>query len=86
MLAAGGGPQPVAVSWPAGLSDREVDVLRLIASGASSKDAARALHITAKTVAHHVEHIYDKIGCRSRAGATLFALNSGLTGPGAQPR
>lgn len=69
--------------WPAGLSDREVEVVRLVASGATNKDIARALGVTAKTVAHHVAHTYDKVGCRSRAGATLFALEHGLLGPAA---
>lgn len=82
VLDAGGGPRPRALSWPAGLSDREVDVLRLVARGATNKDVARSLGITAKTVAHHVAHAYAKTGCRSRAGATLFALDHGLVGPG----
>lgn len=68
--------------WPAGLSDREVEVVRLLASGATNKDIARALGITAKTVAHHVAHTYDKTGCRSRAGMALFAVEHGLVGPG----
>ena len=51
---------------PSGSSDREVEVVRLVARGAANKDVARALGITAKTVAHHVAHIYDKTGCRSR--------------------
>lgn len=75
--------QPAApVSWPSGLSDREVEVVRLVATGATNKDVARALGISAKTVAHHVAHVYDKIGTRSRAGTTLFALEHGLLGPG----
>ena len=49
------------------LSDREVEVVRLVATGATNKDVARALGISAKTVAHHVAHVYDKIGTRSRA-------------------
>jgi HD-GYP domain-containing protein (c-di-GMP phosphodiesterase class II)/DNA-binding CsgD family transcriptional regulator len=82
--ASGAGPM-IALSWPTGLTDREVDVLRLVATGATNKDVARALGITAKTVAHHVAHIYDKTGCRSRAGVTLFALEHGLVGPGSTP-
>ena len=66
------------VTWPSGLTDREVEVLGLVARGHTNKDVARALGITAKTVAHHVAHIYDKAGCRSRAGATLFAIEHGL--------
>jgi len=68
-------PRP---TWPSGLTDREVEVLRLVASGSSSKAVAADLGITTRTVAHHIEHVYDKIGVRSRAGATLFALEHGL--------
>lgn len=64
--------------WPAGLSDREVEVLGLLARGAADKQIAADLGITAKTVAHHVQHVYDKIGVRSRAGATLFAVEHRL--------
>ena len=67
-------------TWPAGLTDREVDVLRAVATGAGDKQIAADLGITAKTVAHHVQHVYDKIGVRSRAGATLFAVEHGLAG------
>lgn len=80
---AAAGQRSAPVPWPAGLSDREVEVVRLVASGATNKDVARALGISAKTVAHHVAHVYDKIGTRSRAGTTLFALEHGLVGPGA---
>lgn len=82
VLAAAGRPA-TPVPWPSGLSDREVEVVRLVAAGATNKDVARALGISAKTVAHHVAHVYDKIGTRSRAGTTLFALEHGLLGPGA---
>lgn len=68
-----------AGAWPAGLSDREVEVLRQLSRGSSDKRIAADLGITAKTVAHHVQHVYDKIGVRSRAGAVLFALEHRLT-------
>lgn len=67
-------------SWPSGLTDREVEVLGLMARGAADKQIAADLGITARTVAHHVQHLYDKIGVRSRAGATLFAVEHGLVG------
>ena len=73
---------PVRRDWPAGLTDREVEVLRLVARGGTNKDVARALGISHRTVQHHVAHIYDKIGVTSRAGAALFAAEQGLTGPG----
>jgi DNA-binding NarL/FixJ family response regulator len=68
----------VLPAWPDGLSDREVEVLVLVARGATNKDIARSLGITAKTVAHHVAHVYTKAGLRSRAGATLYAMERGL--------
>ncbi|HEU0201388.1 MAG TPA: HD domain-containing phosphohydrolase [Burkholderiaceae bacterium] len=64
--------------WPAGLSAREVEVLRLIARGASNRVAAQTLGISAATVAHHVQHIYTKVGVSTRAGATLFAMQHAL--------
>ncbi len=66
--------------WPAGLTDREVEVLRLVAAGLSNKKIAGRLTLSPKTVGRHVEHIYAKIGVSTRAGATLFAMDQGLTG------
>ena len=63
---------------PAGLTAREVDVLRLVATGLSNKQIAARLGITAKTAGNHVEHIYTKIGATSRAVAGLFAMQHGL--------
>ena len=68
-------------AWPAGLSLREVEVLRLLARGHSNRDVARRLVIAEPTVAAHVRHIYDKIGVTTRAGATLFAMRHALLGP-----
>ncbi len=64
--------------WPAGLTDREVEVLRLVSRGRSNPAIARDLQITRKTVGHHVEHIYGKIGVSTRAGAALFAMQHDL--------
>lgn len=66
------------VPWPEGLSDREVEVVRLVARGASNKEIAAALGITPKTVAHHVAHVYGKTGCVSRVGLARYALQRGL--------
>jgi HD-GYP domain-containing protein (c-di-GMP phosphodiesterase class II) len=63
---------------PAGLTAREIDVLRLIARGFSTKQVAERLVISRKTVANHVEHIYTKIGASNRASAALFATRHGL--------
>lgn len=66
--------------WPSGLTDREVDVLRLVAAGLSNKQIAGRLTLSPKTVGRHAEHIYAKIGVSTRAGAALFAMDQGLTG------
>jgi DNA-binding CsgD family transcriptional regulator len=76
--AAGAAPLQVRQANPAGLSDREVEVLRLLARGRSTKEIARALHITEKTAGHHVEHIYAKAGVSTRVGAALFAMRHDL--------
>lgn len=64
--------------WPAGLSDREVEVLRLLARGQSEKQIAKALFISPGTVHTHVVHIYEKIQVSTRAGAALFAMEHDL--------
>jgi len=63
---------------PAGLTPREVEVLRLLARGLSNKEIAARLSITPKTVGNHAEHIYAKIDAPSRAAAGLFAMQHGL--------
>ena len=63
---------------PAGLTAREVDVLRLVARGLSSKEIAARLVIVPKTARNHIEHIYTKIGASSRVTASLFAMEHGL--------
>ncbi|MGA7670845.1 MAG: HD domain-containing phosphohydrolase [Nitrolancea sp.] len=63
---------------PAGLSEREVDVLRLIARGLSNREMAQDLSISKATVGHHIQHIYDKLDISTRAAATMFALQYGL--------
>jgi putative nucleotidyltransferase with HDIG domain len=80
--AAGAERGPARSTWPRGLTDREVEVLRLLARGASNKGIASALGISARTAQHHVIHIYQKIERNSRAGAALFAVENGLIEPG----
>jgi HD-GYP domain-containing protein (c-di-GMP phosphodiesterase class II) len=63
---------------PAGLTAREVDVLRLVARGLSSKEIATELVISPKTARNHIEHIYVKIDATSRVSASLFAIKHGL--------
>ena len=56
-------------------------MLRLIARGRLNKQVAATLGISAKTVGHHIEHIYAKAGVATRAWATLFAMEHGLLTP-----
>ena len=63
---------------PAGLSEREIEVLRLLALGNSQKAIASQLFISTSTVHTHVVHIYEKLGVSTRAGAALFAMQEGL--------
>jgi HD-GYP domain-containing protein (c-di-GMP phosphodiesterase class II) len=78
--AAGHAHKPALAAWPAGLTDREVEVLRLLATGLSNKQIARRLTLSPKTIGHHIEHIYAKLDVSTRAGATLFAMDQGLAG------
>ncbi len=78
VLGAAGHRVPRRREGPAGLTPREVEVLRLVARGQSNRQVAERLVITPKTVGNHVEHIYAKIGASSRAGASLFAMQHGL--------
>jgi HD-GYP domain-containing protein (c-di-GMP phosphodiesterase class II)/DNA-binding CsgD family transcriptional regulator len=77
VIEAAGAPRPRR-AWPAELTDREVDVLRLAARGLSNKEIASRLVVSARTVQHHLAHVYDKTGRRTRAGAALFAMEHGL--------
>jgi HD-GYP domain-containing protein (c-di-GMP phosphodiesterase class II) len=81
VLIAAGQPRP-PVHRPAGLSERECEVLGLIARGLATKQVARQLGISPKTCDHHIQRLYGKAGVSTRAGATLFALEHGLVSPG----
>jgi DNA-binding NarL/FixJ family response regulator len=61
-----------------GLSPREVEVLRLVAKGASNRDVANALVISEHTARRHVQNIFAKIDVSSRAAATAYAYEHGL--------
>ena len=63
---------------PAGLTSREVEVLRLIAAGKSNSEIASELYLSVKTVSRHLSNIFTKIGVTSRAGATAFAFEHEL--------
>jgi HD-GYP domain-containing protein (c-di-GMP phosphodiesterase class II)/DNA-binding CsgD family transcriptional regulator len=64
--------------WPGGLTNREVEVLRLLVRGLSNKEIAAQLVISRKTAGSHIEHIYAKLGVSNRAQASLFAVKHGL--------
>lgn len=64
--------------WPGGLTDREIDVLKLLACGLTKKRIAKELFISPRTVHIHVVHIYEKAHISSKAEAALFAMEYGL--------
>ena len=66
------------------MSTREIEVLRLASLGLSNRQMAGRLKISERTVAHHVQHIYRKVGVSTRAAATLFAMQHDLLGPAAE--
>ena len=78
MEAAGQPAGPMRVSWPAGLTDREIEVLRLLAAGHSNRSIASALSVSEATVRTHALNIYGKTGVHSRAGVGLFAIEHDL--------
>jgi HD-GYP domain-containing protein (c-di-GMP phosphodiesterase class II) len=78
VLSAAGHRVPQRREGPAGLTPREVEVLRLLAQGLSNKEIAARLVISPKTAGNHIEHIYAKIDASSRATASLFAVQHGL--------
>jgi DNA-binding NarL/FixJ family response regulator len=63
---------------PEALTERETEVLRLVAQGQANKQIAASLHITEKTVKIHVSNILSKLGVQSRTQATLYAIRAGL--------
>jgi len=67
-----------APAYPNGLTRREVEVLRLVASGKSSAEIAAELVLSRRTVERHISNIYNKTYTRSRAEATAFAFTHGL--------
>ncbi len=81
VLASSGQARRKRRSGPAGLTPRELEVLNLIARGASNRQVARTLGITPKTAGTHIERIYTKIGASTRSTATLFAMQHGLIDP-----
>jgi HD-GYP domain-containing protein (c-di-GMP phosphodiesterase class II) len=73
------------IERPAGLTDREAEVIGLLARGLQTKQVARRLGISVKTADHHVQNAYAKIGVSTRAAAALFAMQHGLVAWGELP-
>ncbi|MBE0608979.1 MAG: helix-turn-helix transcriptional regulator [Dehalococcoidia bacterium] len=67
-----------AAAYPDGLSEREVEVLRLIAAGRSNAEIAEGLFISPHTVGRHVSNIFGKLGIANRADAAAWAVRNGL--------
>ncbi|CAL9591938.1 3'3'-cGAMP-specific phosphodiesterase 3 [Nocardiopsis dassonvillei] len=77
VLRAAGG-RPPRPHRPAGLTAREIEVLRLAARGLTNREIGAELSISSRTVGHHLGHIYDKTGRRTRAGVAVFAMEQQL--------
>ena len=80
VLAAAGHRAPRRAPYSAGLTPREVEVLRLVARGRSNRQIATELFIAEKTARNHVERVYTKLGVNNRTQATLAAIDRGLAG------
>jgi DNA-binding CsgD family transcriptional regulator len=72
-------PVPSGTAAPDGLTARELEVLRLVASGRSNREIAAELILSVRTVERHVTNLYSKIGARGKADATAYAFRHGLT-------
>jgi HD-GYP domain-containing protein (c-di-GMP phosphodiesterase class II) len=70
---------------PSGLTAREAEVLLRLGQGRSNPEIAAELHVSRKTVSSHVEHIYAKLGVKTRTEAALFAMRHGLIGMADNP-
>jgi HD-GYP domain-containing protein (c-di-GMP phosphodiesterase class II) len=80
VLGAAGHERAPREAPPCELTEREVEVLGLLARGLTNKQIAAELVVSPRTVGHHVAHVYDKIGRRTRAGAALFAVEHAIVG------
>jgi HD-GYP domain-containing protein (c-di-GMP phosphodiesterase class II) len=83
LLAAGLRARPATL--PAGLTDREAQVVGLLARGLQTKQVARTLGVSVKTADRHIQNAYGKLGVSTRAAATVFAMEHGLVGWGELP-
>src|ERR687888_208622 len=81
LLALVGAPAPVAARDGAVLSERELEVLRLLASGKANADIARELFLSPHTVRNHISNILSKLQIANRTEAAAYAIRTGLAGP-----
>jgi HD-GYP domain-containing protein (c-di-GMP phosphodiesterase class II) len=79
------GQQAPPIERPAGLTEREVEVVALLARGLQTKEVAHALGISVKTADRHIQNAYRKIGVSTRAAVAVFAMEHGLTAWGELP-
>lgn len=79
-------PHPLADTRLARLTPREIELLRLLATGMDNPDIATAMRISVSTVKNHATSMFGKLGVRDRAQAVVIAYESGLVRPGARPR
>jgi HD-GYP domain-containing protein (c-di-GMP phosphodiesterase class II) len=79
------GQRAPRIERPAGLTEREAEVVGMLARGLQTKQVARSLGISIKTADRHVQNAYGKIGVSTRAAATLFAMEHGLIAWGELP-
>lgn len=78
VLAAAGQRRRARQDWPGGLSEREVQVVRLVAIGRSNPEIGALLGMSPRTAQKHVMHVYQKLGLESRAGLALWAMEHEL--------
>jgi DNA-binding NarL/FixJ family response regulator len=71
-------PSPEKTTYPAGLTQREVEVLQLVTRGATNQQIADVLHISVRTVNTHMTNILNKTGCDNRTAASAFAIENNL--------
>jgi DNA-binding NarL/FixJ family response regulator len=76
------GPAPGANGTDLGLSERELEVCRLVARGLSNGEIAAQLYVSEATVKTHVAHVLSRLGLRDRVQVTVFAYEHGIVRPG----
>jgi len=72
------GKRALQQRWPAGMSAREIEVLRLVAQGRTNREIAAVLVLSEKTVTNHLTTIFAKAGVENRAAATAYAFRNSL--------